>query len=173
MEGTIGEVRLFAGTFAPAGWFFCNGALLSIQQYSPAYSVLGLSYGGDGFSTFAVPNLNGRLAVGTSPRVPLGQVWGTEQVTLNNATMAAHTHSFMASGNEPAVNTASGAVLASNARSTTPPMPNIYAPLSQNIVATGVSTGVAGGGNAPFSTIQPVNTLNYIVCIEGLFPSRN
>ena len=173
MEGTIGEVRLFAGVFAPEGWFFCNGELISIEYYSAAYSVIGTTYGGDGVSMFAVPNLMGRLPVGTSSQVMAGQAWGAEQASLNNATMPSHTHPFMASSSEPAVNTASGAALASNARTTTPPMPNIYAAPSGNIVATGVSTGAAGDGNAPFSTVQPVLPLQYIVCLVGLYPSRN
>jgi microcystin-dependent protein len=173
MEGTIGEVRLFAGVFAPVNWLFCNGQLVSINDYSTAYSVIGTTYGGDGVSWFAVPNLMGRLPVGTSQQVVAGQAWGTEQASLNSATMPSHTHPFMGSSSEPAVNTASGAVPASNGRETTPPMPNIYAAPSANVVGTGVSTGVAGGGNAPFSTVQPVLPLHYIVCIYGLYPSRN
>lgn len=172
MEGTIGEVRLFAGVFAPAGWVFCNGELVSTSDYSAAYAIIGNTYGGDG-SMFAVPNLMGRLPVGTSSHVVAGQAWGMEQASLNSATMPSHAHPFIASSSEPAVDTASGAVLASNARTTTPPMPNIYAAPSGNIVASGVSTGAAGGGNAPFPVVQPVLPLHYIICIFGAFPSRN
>lgn len=172
MEGTIGEVRLFAGVFAPQNWVFCNGELVSAGDYSAAYAIIGNTYGGDS-SMFAVPNLMGRLPVGTSSQVVAGQAWGAEQASLNSATIPSHAHPFIASSSEPAVNTASGAVLASNARTTIPPMPNIYAAPSGNIVATGVSTGAAGGGNAPFSVVQPVLPLHYIICIVGIFPSRN
>jgi microcystin-dependent protein len=173
MEGTIGEVRLFAGAFAPENWAFCNGELMPIESFQAAYAIIGNIYGGDGRNTFAMPNLMGRLPVGTSSQVVVGQAWGAEQATLNNTTMPSHTHPFMASSGEPVVNTASGAGLASNARTTSPPMPNIYATPSANMVATKVSTGAAGGGAAPFSTVQPVLPLQYIICLVGIFPSRN
>lgn len=172
MEGTIGEVRLFAGVFAPANWLFCNGGLVTTSDYQLLYAVIGNTYGGDG-NMFAVPNLMGRLPVGTSQRVVAGQAWGAEQASLNSATMPSHSHAFVASSGEPTGNTASGSVLASNARTTTPPMPNIYAAPSGNIVATGAFTGTAGGGSAPFPVVQPVLPLHYIICIFGTFPSRN
>ncbi|GAA4443246.1 tail fiber protein [Ravibacter arvi] len=176
MEGTIGEIRLFAGNFPPLTWAFCDGSLVSIAQQTALFAILGTTYGGDGQNTFALPDLRGRLPVGTGQgpglsNVELGQMTGMESTTLLVTTMPPHVHQQSASGNEPTQNTASGAALASNGRSTNPPMPNVYTgTVSQ--VSMGQTTGVAGGGQ-PFSVIQPILTTNFIICMEGIFPSRN
>jgi microcystin-dependent protein len=172
MEGTIGEIRLFAGNYPPANWEFCNGMLISLNQYEAAYSIIGTTYGGDGYQTFALPDLRGRIPVGTSSQITLGQVLGNEQVALNNNTMPSHTHTMMASLDGPVQNTASGAALASNTRATNPPMNSIYAVPSDNRVTTGSQTGVTGSAQ-PFPVVQPVNTLNYIICLIGIYPSRS
>ena len=176
MEGTIGEVRMFAGNFPPQNWAFCDGTLKPISQYDAAYAIMGTIYGGDGVNTFAVPDLRGRLPVGTgqgagTPYVVLGQIGGAESVTLTTNTMAPHVHVQMASGGEPVTNTAAGGLPATNGRGTTPPMPNIYGSADSQVAMQ--PTGVSPGGSQPFSIIQPVLSTNYVVCLIGVFPSRN
>lgn len=177
MEGTIGEIRLFAGNFAPRAWAFCDGSLQSIAQNTACFSILGTTYGGNGQTTFALPDLRGRLPVGAgqgpglSP-YQLGQVSGMESVTLTVQTIPPHAHGMFASADPPTQNSAQGASLATNGRATNPPMPNIYAAGETNQVAMGSSTSVVGSGS-PFSIVQPILGLNYIICLEGIFPSRN
>lgn len=176
MEGTIGEIRLFAGNFAPKNWALCQGQILAIQQNTALFSILGTTYGGNGQTTFGLPDFRGRvgIGVGQGPGLSnyiLGQVQGTENMTLTQNNLPPHVHQQTASGNEPSQNTASGAALASNGRSTNPPMPNIYAAAS-NPVNMGSTTAPAGAGQ-PFSIVQPVLGMNYIICLFGVFPSRN
>lgn len=101
MEGYIGEVRLFGGNFAPLGWAFCDGTLYSISQFEAVYTILGTTFGGDGRNTFGVPDLRGRVAVGTGQGagltpIDLGEVGGTETVTMTTAQMPAHSHTAAA-----------------------------------------------------------------------------
>lgn len=103
MEGTIGEIRMFGGNFAPSGWVFCQGQTLPISTYDAAYTILGTIYGGDGMQTFGVPNLSGRVPVGTGTvpgltTIALGQSGGSETVTLTNANLATHTHAATFNG---------------------------------------------------------------------------
>jgi microcystin-dependent protein len=175
MEGTIGEIRMFAGNFQPRAWAFCQGQLMSIAQNSALFSILGTTYGGDGQQTFALPNLAGRtsVGVGSSPGLTnyvLGEMLGHETQTLSQSTMPAHSHAMMATSDGAATNVAAGASLASNPRGGT--MPNIYEAGAANQVSMGSQTGPAGG-NQPFSVIQPVLGMNFIICTEGMYPSRN
>lgn len=175
MDGTIGEVRLFAGIFPPRYWAFCNGELRSIANNSALFSILGTTYGGDGKTNFALPDLRGRLPVGagTGPGLPpieLGQRSGFETQTLTIDSMPGHSHQQTGSASEPTQNTPSGAALATNGRSTSPPMPNIYTTQAAT-VPTGTSSGPAGS-NLPFTIVQPVSISNFIICTEGIYPSR-
>ena len=178
MEGTIGEIRLFGGNFAPGSWNFCNGSLQSIAAYTALYSVIGTTYGGDGQTTFALPNFQGRIPVGTGqgpglPNYELGQVAGAELLTMTNLTMPTHTHLTSISLSIPAYSESgggdpSGAVLAS--------LTNAYTnqPTDSNLAAfnTPVTLQQVGSG-MPFSSMQPYLALNYVICMEGVFPSRN
>src|SRR3954470_1932090 len=92
----VGEIRMFAGNFAPAGWMFCNGALLPISENDTLFNLIGTTYGGDGQSTFALPDLRGRVPMHNGPQYSLGQVGGAENVTLSTPNMAAHPHSLTA-----------------------------------------------------------------------------
>lgn len=179
MEGYIGEVRLFSGNFAPRGWAFCDGTSYSIANYTAAYSILGNIYGGDGIVTFDVPDLRGRIAVGTGQgiglsNVLLGQKGGSETATMTTAQMPAHTHAAMATIAFPAFSEAgdtgspSDTILGGlqGAYSTQPADTNI-APAA----ATG-SLSIAGNG-LPFNIIQPIMVSNYIICLEGIYPSRS
>ena len=171
----MGEVRLFAGNFPPRSWAFCNGDLLPINVYEALYTIIGTTYGGDGQTTFAVPDLRGRLPIGAGtgpglPNIQLGQISGFETQTLTIATMPTHSHQQMGSAGEPTQNSSLGASPATNGRSTSPAMPNIYTTQAAS-VPTGASTGPAGS-NLPFTIVQPVSTSNFIICIEGIYPSR-
>jgi microcystin-dependent protein len=175
MEGTIGEIRLFAGNFAPKNWSFCNGSILSIASNTALFSILGTTYGGNGTTNFALPNLQGRIPVGTGQgpglsNYQLGQVSGVESTTLTQGNLPAHTHAMMATADGAATNVVAGASLASNPRGGT--MPNIYEAGAANQTPMGSLTGPAGGSQ-PVSVVQPVLALEYIVCLYGIFPSRN
>jgi microcystin-dependent protein len=177
MEGTIGEIRMFAANFAPKFWALCQGQLLPIQQNQALFSILGTTYGGNGQTTFALPDLRGRVAVGfgngadLSPNA-LGQMAGTETVTMLQTNMPAHNHQMIASNNPPTTNVTDGASLASNNNTVSPPMPNIYVAGAPNPVPMASQTGTVGG-NLPINNIQPYLSIEYIICMQGIFPSRN
>ncbi|SHF14642.1 phage tail protein [Chryseobacterium takakiae] len=178
MEGYIGEVRLFGGNFAPLGWAFCDGTLYSIAEYTAAFSILGTTFGGDGRVQFGVPDLRGRVAVGTGQGaglsiIDLGEVGGTETVTMTTAQMPPHSHTaaatitfpcFSDEGNtgSPAGNVLAGSEAAYSTQA------------SDTFIAPATTTGSisAVGSNAPFSIIQPVLATNYIICLEGIYPPR-
>lgn len=172
MEVYIGMIFLFAGNFAPRGFQFCQGQLLPIQTNTALFSLLGTTYGGDGVRTFALPDLRGRAAVsaGQGPGLTnyvLGELTGKENVQLLVGNMPAHTHTLngdnSASGKEvPGPNHVIG-------QSLTDKMYSVNAP---NTSMNPASIGTAGG-NLPFSVVQPVLALNYVIAVQGIFPSRN
>lgn len=177
MEGTIGEIRMFAGNFAPRYWAFCNGQLLPINQNQALFSILGTTYGGNGQTNFALPDYRGRTPIGqgTGPGLSsmyLGQTGGTESTTLLISQIPAHSHTLNASANGPTLNTASGNLSASQSRSNGGTMPNVYVPAA-NPVAMGPSAIGNTGGSQPFSNLQPYLGMNFIICLSGVFPSRN
>jgi microcystin-dependent protein len=164
-EPFIGSVILFAGNFAPRGWAFCDGQLLSISQNTALFSILGTTYGGNGQTTFALPDLRGRAPVG--PRQgpglanhDLGEVGGVENVTLNVGQMPAHNHSLPASGAEQETNNPTNAV-----------------PAKGGVFGTTANTNMApmsvAGASQPHENRPPYLGLNYIIALEGIYPSRN
>jgi microcystin-dependent protein len=181
-EPFLAQIMMFGGNFAPRGWAFCNGQLLAISQNSALFSLLGTTYGGNGVSTFALPNLQGRAPVhpgqspGTSTYV-LGESAGTENVTLLNSQMPMHTH----------VTTVTIGANASPQTGSADPTDGVMAGGSgQNIYATGAPDGAtkmnagmasvtagAAGGSQPFSVMQPFLCVNFIIALQGIFPSRN
>lgn len=166
MEATIGEIRMFAGNFPPSGWFFCDGSELSVDTYPGAFKVIGNIYGGDGINTFGIPNLNGRIAIGVSDQVSLGQKLGAESIILDDELMAAHTHQYLASSSAQSADQPAGHVLATNSRSINPPMPNIYT-AAENLVAMG--TGIAQtGSSAPLYITQPISVIHYMIFIQHI-----
>ena len=172
----IGMLALFGFNFQPRGWAFCNGQLIPIAQNSALFALLGTTFGGDGQTTFALPDLRGRVAVGmgTGPGLSsyvMGQVSGTENVTLLSTQMPQHNHFMTASGDGPTQATASGASLGSQAR-TGGTMPTIYTNGATTPVQMASATSVAGGNQA-HNNIQPYLALNYCIAMEGIFPSRN
>ncbi len=177
MDPYLAEVRAFAGNFAPVGWAFCQGQLLSIAENDALFSIIGTTYGGDGQETFALPNLCSRIAVHTGQgsgltNVILGEASGTETRTLIVNQIPAHSHTLNASANGPTVNTAAGNLLASQSRSNGETMPNIYADNSNPVAMGNSAIGVAGGSQ-PFDIRQPYLGMNYIICVAGIYPSRN
>src|SRR5512132_2132085 len=176
MEGYIAEIRLFAGNFAPRGCAFCQGQILSIAQNTALFSLLGTTFGGNGQTTFALPDLRGRVPVGTGqgpglPSVNLGEVSGEPTHTLSITEMPAHNHSAQAAGNSNAGDSSSPN---GNTWATSTTRDSIYTSAAPNgpMAANTVTVGIAGGSQ-PHNNMQPYTGINYIICLEGIFPSRN
>lgn len=167
----IGEVRLFGFTFAPKGWAQCNGQLLAIQQNQALFAILGTTYGGNGVTTFALPDLRGRAAthwgnpVGGGS-VVLGQVWGEESHTLLTTEVPAHTHMPMGSGDAASIAGPVNNVLATSAQ-------NPYVATPTNAVTLQAATIAPAGGSQPHENRQPFLTVNACIALVGVFPSRN
>ncbi|HEY8209241.1 MAG TPA: tail fiber protein [Myxococcaceae bacterium] len=179
-EPFLGEVRMFGGNFAPRGWAFCNGQLLSIAQNTALFSLLGTTYGGDGVTTFALPNLQGRFPMhwgngqGLSQRT-LGEVTGTESVTLTTNQMPSHTHAVTIGANTSDGNTdaPAGAVWAKAVDGSGNPISAYVSglnPLTNTTMAPATSS--ATGGNQPMPVMNPFLCLSFIIALEGIFPSR-
>jgi microcystin-dependent protein len=173
MEPYIGQIMMFAGNFAPRGWAFCNGQLMSIAQNTALFSILGTTYGGDGKNTFALPDLRSRVPVhpGQGPGLSaytLGEVGGTETVTLTTPQIPAHGHAFQIKCS----NSTSDAETPEN-NVPAPSTPNFnYATQSNALMANeGISSVV--GGSQPHTNVQPYSCVNFIIAIQGIFPSRN
>lgn len=171
-EAYMASIVLFAGNFAPRGWALCQGQLMSIAQNSALFSLLGTTYGGDGVTTFGLPDLRGRVATGTgqgpgTTNVALGAMAGSPTVTLLSTQMPAHTHPVMASQASDTTNP-TGSVPGNDARGT--PL-NIYNTTSDGSVMNAQMIGMAGGSQ-PVNIEQPYLGLNYIICTEGVYPSR-
>lgn len=170
-EAFISEVRVFAGNFAPRNWAFCNGQLLPINQNQALFSILGTTYGGNGTTTFALPDLRGRMPMhagqgpGLSPRT-LGERSGQPAVTLSTAQMPAHTHTLRAAdGGTTTGAPGPGVAMAATAGA------KVYRSAS-NLVATAAPLASTGGAQ-PHPNQQPYLGVNFIICLFGIFPSRN
>lgn len=176
-ETFIGTILLFAGNFAPQGWAYCDGRLLAISQNSALFSILDTTYGGDGVNTFALPDLCGRVPVGAgngpglSPRA-IGQVGGTEAVTLLPNQLPAHTHPLLATDQLAANGLPAGAALATtDDAATLTPGASIYQSATPNTPLAAGSIGPAGGSQA-HENMPPFLGLNYVICLQGIYPSR-
>ena len=175
MEPFIGQLLLVGFNFAPKGWMFCNGQLLSIAQNTALFSLLGTTYGGDGITTFALPNLQGRVPIGMG-RGPglsdyqIGEASGSESVTLTTSNMPAHNHILLAHNGEGNVNSPEGAYLAGYGTAAPPTGP--YSNSNPDVSLAANAVGPTGG-NQPISIMQPFLTLNWIIAVEGIFPSRS
>lgn len=162
----LGEIRLFGFNFAPRGWALCNGQLMSISQNSALFALLGTTYGGDGITTFALPDLRGRVAIhqgqgpGLSSHV-MGEVGGTETVTLTTNQMPSHAHNPLGSAGAQTTNRPDGAAPAQGGNYSTPDASHPMA-----------TTSVVGGSQ-PHNNVQPYLTMNYCIAVTGIFPSRN
>jgi len=176
-EGFIGEIKMFAGNFAPRNWALCDGQILQISQYSALFSLLGTTYGGDGRTTFALPDLRGRVPIhrGTGPGLSTkywGERGGQERVTLSHAQMPAHTHTAKAYADTSAGSSDKPKdMLPARNAAATPQYGNNFAALS-NMNSAAVTVGSAGGSQA-HENMQPYLTIHYIICLQGIYPSRN
>jgi microcystin-dependent protein len=172
-EAFIGSIVMFAGNFAPRGWAFCQGQLLPIAQNTALFSILGTTYGGNGQTTFALPDLRGRAPIGTGQgpgltNITLGEAAGSESVTLNVTQMPAHTHAVACDA------TSAGAADPANAFPGNPGAlsgAQLYGPTASATMAPAMIA--PSGGSQPISVQQPFLGINYIICLEGIFPSRN
>ena len=168
MDPLIGTIMLAAFPFAPKGWMFCNGQILNIQTYPALYALLGVQFGGDGRTTFALPDLRGRLPIGMgqgpglSPR-PLGQQTGVEKVTLTGAQVPAHTHAF-AVGGDASASSPQGAVPATVAGF------KLYASSATPGAYLAPATVQATGAGEPHNNVMPSLALGFIICLEGSYP---
>ena len=159
----IGEIRMFAGNFAPVGWMFCDGALLPISEYETLFNLIGTTYGGDGQSTVALPDLRGRIPIHQGNGTILAETGGAEEITLTVNQVPAHSHPLLASGGGAADNRPANAVLAS-------PSSDVYvnsAPFA-NMAAQSISSV---GGSQPHNNLQPYLCVSYIISLFGIFPS--
>jgi microcystin-dependent protein len=166
----IGEIRIFAGNFAPAGWMFCEGQLIPISENDTLFAVIGTTYGGDGQETFALPDLQGRLPVhqGTGKGLGayvLGEAAGVEEVTLNQQQIPTHTHALMGSLNQASATDPTGNLLAK-------PDKNLYRPEPGSVSAMATQSIGPAGGNQPHTNFQPYLCMNYIISLFGIFPTQ-
>ncbi len=170
-EPFLGEIKMFAGNFAPRNYAFCNGQLLPIQQNTALFSLLGTTYGGNGQTNFALPDLRGRAPIhqhqgpGLSSQV-IGESLGQESITLNATQLPSHTHRQQAS-TSPA-SAAFGPSAAPAASATT----NFYGGGAPSLSMAATAVGDTGGGQ-PHDNMAPFQVLNFIIALQGVFPSRN
>lgn len=162
-EPFLGEIRMFGGNFAPAGWAFCNGQLLPISENDALFTLIGTTYGGDGQETFALPDLQSRTPRHFSGSSPLAEMEGTESVTITTQQLPVHNHGFLAAG------ASASDVSPQNALGAEPASKRIYrAP-----AVPGAMAGLASpsGGSQPHENMQPFLCINFIISLFGFFPS--
>ncbi|GAO36074.1 tail collar protein [Sulfuricella sp. T08] len=166
----VGEIRMFGGNFAPNGWAFCDGQLLPISGNETLFTLIGTTYGGDGQSTFALPDLRGRIPIhqgqgpALSPRT-IGEKGGSEAVTLTTAQLPTHTHR-LASGNAATLGDPTGAAVANTGATT------MYGAGAGNI-AMAPEASVNAGGSQAHNNLMPYQCVNFIISLFGIFPSQN
>src|SRR5215472_4685674 len=162
----VGEIKMFAGNFAPAGWVFCNGALLPIDQNPTLFQLIGTTYGGDGQTTFALPNLQSRVPIHVGPGFALGQTGGTESVTLTTSQIPAHSH-------VPTCNSqnATAAGPGGNVWAVPNPSVTIYSNVAPSLDMDPAAVGSAGGSQ-PHDNMIPFLVINFILSLFGVFPSQ-
>jgi microcystin-dependent protein len=161
----VGEIRMFAGNFAPAGWAFCAGQLVPIFENETLFQLIGTTYGGDGESTFALPDLRGRIPVHQGQGYTIGETGGSEEVTLTLNQIPLHTHTLFASAG-PAEPTAgpNGSLLAASPANT--PYSVVPPHVAMNAAAVTVQ-----GGSQPHDNVAPYLCVNFIISLFGIFPS--
>lgn len=160
----VGEIRMFAGNFAPAGWMLCDGQLLPISENETLFQLIGTTYGGDGESTFALPNLQSRVPIHQGNGFILAETGGVEEVTLTVSQIPAHNHAFLATTNPGATTNANPNLTADS--------PNIKLYIED---VTGVNMSAQAltpsGGSQPHTNLQPYLCINFIISLFGIFPS--
>ena len=179
MEPYIGEIRVFAGNFAPQGWLLCQGQIVQVSEFDMLYALIGTTYGGNGSSTFALPNLSSRVVVGQGPlpggsTYQMGQEMGVETVLLNGNQLPIHSHPFtgtvgVPSGPDRDQKSPVGSLFGSNGGAVYSSTLDKGDKLGDGAV-TGLSNVVGAG--QPHPNIQPVLAVNYIICTQGIYPTQ-
>lgn len=170
MENYLGQIMAVGFNFAPTGWALCNGQLLGIQQNSALFSLLGIAYGGDGRTNFGLPDLRGRVITGIS--VVQGARGGEENVTLTTAQMPSHTHSFLASNATAAAGRGQLQPAGNIFGAAADPTQTLFDQPAGEVPLAPFNIGPAGSSQG-HPNLQPYLTLNYIIALVGIFPSRN
>ncbi len=174
MDPLLGTIIIFASNFAPVGWALCNGQILPINQNTAVFSLLGTTYGGDGVSNFALPDLRGRVPIHAGQGIGLsnyilGQTGGVESVILTQNQLPSHTHAVNVYGAAGTETSPAGNVLAAT------PLTSTTKPYSSQAPTTTMNSAMIAsvGNGGPVSVLQPYLTVNYIIALLGIFPSRN
>jgi microcystin-dependent protein len=165
----IGEIRPFGFNFPPRNWALCAGQLMAISQNTALFSILGTTYGGNGTTTFALPDLRSRVPVHTGGGNTLGEVSGVENVTLVSSQLPPHIHAVNASSDLATDASPSGNVMGAKPRGGV----NVYAPGTNSTTLAAASVGPSGPFGLAHDNMQPSLTLNFCICLFGIFPSRN
>jgi microcystin-dependent protein len=168
----IGQIAIVGFNFPPSGWALCNGQLLPISRYATLFSLIGTHYGGNGTSTFALPNLQGRVPIhqGKGPGLPdrvIGETGGREYFALTAAHLPAHTHALTGSTKTGGESLPGSSVVLGRS-----PKDKIYSKIAPDAALSTTSIGLTGG-STPISTVPPYLTINFIIALAGLFPSRS
>ncbi len=161
----VGELRMFAGNFAPAGWMFCEGQLLPISEYETLFNLIGTTYGGDGQSTFGLPDLRGRLPLHQGNGFTLAETGGVETVTLTVSQLPAHSHPLVVSKNNATTTAAKGNLLAQTPTYT----PYIADTPAVDLAGNSISPT---GGSQPHENFMPYLCVDFIISLFGIFPSQ-
>ena len=164
----VGEIRMFAGTFAPQGWALCDGSVLSIAQNPALFDLIGTTYGGNGQTTFALPDLRGRVPLHQGPAEVIGQVGGSETVTLQPGNIPVHSHALLASTNAVSPGAGpTGALGTSTAAA-------FYGSATGNTLPTVMAANAVtpAGGGQPHQNMAPFLAVNFIISLFGIFPSQ-
>lgn len=162
----VGEIRMFAGNFAPAGWMFCEGQLLPISENETLFNLIGTTYGGDGQSTFGLPDLRGRVPIHQGGGFTLAETGGVEQVTLTVNQIPAHSHPFLASQNTSQDTSPAGKAVGQTGSA----FLYIQDQPDSNLSPQAITTV---GGNQPHENFQPYLCVDFIISLFGIFPSPN
>jgi microcystin-dependent protein len=165
MDPFIGEVRAVGFNFGPAGWNICQGQLISISDNQALFTLIGTTYGGDGMSTFGLPNLQSRIPVHQGNGYVIGQLGGVETVTINASSFPTHQHSLVASSSSTSpTNVPSNNFMAAGLK--------IYRTASPSEGMNPAMVSFSNGGNLPHNNIQPYQAINWIIALSGVFPSQ-
>jgi microcystin-dependent protein len=167
-EPFLGEIRMTSFAFAPRGWAFCNGQLLAISQNQALFALLGTQYGGNGQTTFALPDLRGRVPVHPGADVVQGQAGGATACTLTTAQLPVHSHTLYGSANQATTSNPAANVPAQRPRSGA----LVFGPTA-NAALAAVSLQPAAGAGQPHENTQPYLAISFVIALQGIFPSRN
>lgn len=162
----VGEIRMFGGNFAPVGWAFCDGSPQSISENEVLFQLIGTTYGGDGESTFNLPDLRGRTPVHNGPNYVIGQSAGTESITLNVQQLPTHTHPMVAAGS------AADAVVPTSGFPSFPPSLAMYFNSPPDAALNPLAV-LPVGGSQPHENMQPYLAISFIISLFGIFPSQS